>query len=344
MHRGCRGRPTHAVAAGDREAHHARSGGAPTPALWSHRLRPGQEPRASGTDVKTTLVETVHGAEILKGALRSSVAQRDSAGTKLGRRHFSSVVYFVKFPSGRVLPCRDLAAARREAGAEPPPTRQRAVMKGKSLVDAQRNKLEELRDLAVKTGDAKLLEFTEAALREGPTTYGPVLGWAADRAKEGHAPARLRVPLAPLYVVLRSDAYDRDKEGPRCRFRAGDVGQALVNDSTEYDVKLYLGGERPIVPEDRQDPSLEAVAHGIFSFTAEEVTPIVAAPRRRNGATFGWDARHDVLRVTLGSSWADYAGTGLRRAWLASTPLAQLAHLDILAAEHLRFSEVGTAP
>ena len=92
-----------------------------------------------------------------------------------------------------MLPCRDLAEARGEAGADPRSPRERTVLKGKGLVDAQRTKLEELRDLAVETNDTKLRQFADASLREGPTTYGPVIGWAAGRAKEGRAPARLRV-------------------------------------------------------------------------------------------------------------------------------------------------------
>lgn len=65
--------------------------------------------------MKTTAIETVNGAEISKGVIRSSIAQRDSAGTKIGRRHFSHTVYFVRFASGRVLPCETLAEAREEA-------------------------------------------------------------------------------------------------------------------------------------------------------------------------------------------------------------------------------------
>lgn len=61
--------------------------------------------------VKT--IETVNGATIGKLVNRASVTER--IGAVKSRRHFSRVVYIVKFPSGRVLPCETLDEARRAA-------------------------------------------------------------------------------------------------------------------------------------------------------------------------------------------------------------------------------------
>lgn len=62
--------------------------------------------------MKTTLVETVNGAEIAKQVIRFSATRECSFGKY--RVHSSRTVYFVK-RDGRVIPCDTLVQAREEA-------------------------------------------------------------------------------------------------------------------------------------------------------------------------------------------------------------------------------------
>ena len=63
---------------------------------------------------KRTLVETVNGAEIFRFVMKSSVAERDGVGTKVGRRHFTHTCYIVR-RAGKDIQARTLAAAREVA-------------------------------------------------------------------------------------------------------------------------------------------------------------------------------------------------------------------------------------
>jgi hypothetical protein len=62
--------------------------------------------------VKVTVVEVVNGAEILRQVMRSSVAERLSTGTKIGRRHFSRTVYWVRRKGQKDQRAGDIGEAR----------------------------------------------------------------------------------------------------------------------------------------------------------------------------------------------------------------------------------------
>lgn len=93
-----------------------------------------------------------------------------------------------------------------------------------------------------------------------------------------------RVRALEPFAIIDGQQYRIVRSDPSGRWKHGEIGEAVPNDSDKYDAKLVL--DRPALPPQPEDASIvdvlrRAVAAGVFYFYADDIEPVSAPPEAR---------------------------------------------------------------